>query len=57
MGETFHSHTPGISKVEFAAVGLTSLLVVRSDVDIVAFVLDDSCVVGGGCTEGTFADF
>jgi hypothetical protein len=56
VGETFYSHTPGISEVEFAAVGLTSLLVVRGYVDIVAFVFDDSSVVGSGCTEGTFAD-
>ena len=57
VGETFNAHPPGVSKGKIASVGLSAFVIMRSDVNVLAVVLDDSCVVGGACAESSLACF
>lgn len=44
MGETFDTETPRVFEVELTFVGFTTLIVVRSNVNVGANVLDDTGV-------------
>jgi hypothetical protein len=43
MAETLKAHTPGTSESEVSSVGLSSLFVMASHVDIFAWQLSNSC--------------